>query len=389
MGIGDVFARAWDLWRRDVLWLVLAGLVVAVIMVTVLAIVGGIFTALIAGAGTAIGADALDDSAGSLTGLGAGIGVLGILVYLVGLFLVQVLTFTFYGGLFEMVIGAYRQQRNVRFGDLFSGFRKFGSYALYAVVMWAISFGLGLLNLLPVIGAIVAFCVSVWIAIIWLYVLPLIADQGLSFLEAAGRSNRMVKDAGWWWTFGMVVLLGLAAIVLAIVLGLVAWAFFKTNETLGFVIGALLFIVFGVLFPPYAICYVSVLFVGSGGDIVTVPAGGGMGTLPPAPPAPPAYGGQGMGAPPVYSMPPQSPAGADAWRAAADPLAAAPPAPQPPPAAAGASAATPAGSVAAPAAPADAASDPSLAGGRPPEPASPEPPAPAAPTPPPPPGDNA
>ena len=28
MTIGDVLARAWDLWRRDVGWLILAGLVV-------------------------------------------------------------------------------------------------------------------------------------------------------------------------------------------------------------------------------------------------------------------------------------------------------------------------------------------------------------------------
>ena len=54
--------------------------------------------------------------------------------------------------------------------------------------------------------------------------------------------------------------------------------------------GLLLFLVFAVLFPPYSICYVSVLYVASGGDIAVVPAGGGMGTLPPAPPAPPAYG---------------------------------------------------------------------------------------------------
>ena len=33
MTIGDVFARAWDLWRRSVGWLILAGLLVGIIMV--------------------------------------------------------------------------------------------------------------------------------------------------------------------------------------------------------------------------------------------------------------------------------------------------------------------------------------------------------------------
>ena len=63
---------------------------------------------------------------------------------------------TFYGGMFEMVIGAYRGSRNVLFGDLFSGFRKFGAYALYALVLFGISLGLNLLNILPVLGAIIS-----------------------------------------------------------------------------------------------------------------------------------------------------------------------------------------------------------------------------------------
>jgi hypothetical protein len=327
LGIGDVFARAWDLWRRDVGWLILAGLVVGVIMITVFAIVGGIFATLIVGAGSAIGADALDDSTGGLTGIGAGIGALGVVVYLVAMFLIQVLTLTFYGGMFEMVIGAYREQRNVRFGDLFSGFRKFGSYALYALVMFGISVGLGLLNILPFIGAIIAFVVSIWIAIIWLYILPLIADQGLTFMAAAGKSNQMVKSAGWWWTFGMVILLGIAAIVIVVLIVIVAMGFARASDTAGIVTGILLFLVFAVLFPPYSICYISVLYVASGGDIAVVPAGGGMGTLPPAPPAPPAYGAGSFGTPPSYSMPPGPPASDDAWKAAADPLATAPPPP--------------------------------------------------------------
>ena len=47
---------------------------------------------------------------------------------MITVFLVQVLSITFYGGMFEMVIGAYREDRGVLFGDLFSGFRKFGAY---------------------------------------------------------------------------------------------------------------------------------------------------------------------------------------------------------------------------------------------------------------------
>ena len=328
MGIGDVFARAWDLWRRDVGWLILAGLVVGVIMAVVLGITFGVIAIAIAGAGAAIGVDAADNSTSALTGLGAGLGIMGVIVGLIGVFLAQVLSLTFYGGMFEMVIGAYRQDRGVVFGDLFSGFRKFGAYAVYALVMFGISLGLQVLNVLPFIGAIIAFVVSIWIAVIWLYVLPLIADQGLGFIDAAGKSNQMVKGAGWWWTFGMVILLGLAVLAAVAVIVLVALGFYQASHAAGILLGVLLFLVFAVLFPPYSICYVSVLYIASGGDLAVAPvAGGPMGALPPPPPAPPAFGTPAAATVPA---PGASPAGPDAWKAAADPLAAAPPPVTPP-----------------------------------------------------------
>ena len=291
MNIGDVFARAWDLWRRDVGWLILAGLVVGLIMAVIFGIAFALFAAVFAGAGVTIGADLANDTTSSLTGLGASLLVVGFIVYIVAMFLIQVVAMTFYGGMFEMVIGAYRGDRGVEFGDLFSGFRKIGAYALYALVLFGISLGLSLLNILPLIGGVISFVVSLWITVIWLYVLPLIADQGLGFGEAASRSNQMVKGAGWWWTFGMVVLLGLALIAAAVVILLVAWGAYQGSEWVGIAVGILLFLVFAVLFPPYAICYVSVLYIASGGDIaVAATPAGGLPGIPPAPPAPPAYG---------------------------------------------------------------------------------------------------
>ena len=302
-------------------------------MAVIFAIAFGIFAAIFAGAGLTIGADLADDTTASLTGLGAGMLVIAFIVYAVAMFLVQVLGMTFYGGMFEMVVGAYRGSRNVLFGDLFSGFRKFGAYALYAVVLFGISIGLSLLNIIPLIGWIISLVVTIWISVIWLYVLPLIADQGLGFGEAASRSNQMVKGAGWWWTFGMVILLGLAALV---AVASSSWS--RSGSTrgatwAGVVIGLLLFLVFAVLFPPYAICYVSVLYIASGGDVAVAAPAGGLPGIPPAPPAPPAYGtpasptwtGPAPGATGVTTPVAPPPAGADAWRAAADPLAAQPP----------------------------------------------------------------
>ena len=45
MTVGEVFAKAWELWKKDVGWLILAGLVVGLIVgvvaVVVFAIVAG------------------------------------------------------------------------------------------------------------------------------------------------------------------------------------------------------------------------------------------------------------------------------------------------------------------------------------------------------------
>ena len=341
--IGDVFARAWDLWRKSVGWLILAGLLVGAIMALTFAIVYGIFLALIAGAASSAGNDLLTDSGSSLSGLGAGVGVAGLILYALAMFLIQVVAITFYGGMFEMVIGAYRQQRDVRFGDLFAGFRHFSSYLVYALVLFGVSLGLNVLGLLPFLGAIIAFVVSIWLSVIWLYVLPLIADQGVGFMEAAGHSRRMVGGAGWWWTFGMVILLGIASIAAFVIILFVALAFYRTNETVGIVIGVLLFLLFAVFFPPYAICYVSVMYIASGGDVVAVPVkAAGVPGIPPAPPAPPAYGTPaapvvGGQVPGAYGGAAGAPrrGGDDAWKAAADPLAGQ--APPPPPLAAPAS----------------------------------------------------
>ena len=357
MSIGDVIAKAWELWRRDVGWLILAGLVVGLIMLVIFAVVFAIFAALFAGASVTFGANMLNDDSGTLGAMGAGMIVFAVIVYIVAMFLVEVVAMVFYGGLFEMVIGAARGDRGVEFGDLFSGFRKFGAYALFALVLFGISIGTSVLGIIPLIGGIIGLVISIWIGVIWLYVLPLIADQGLGFGDAAKRSQEMVKSVGWWRTFGMVVVLGVAVTLAALVIVLTAILVARGSEGAGIALGFFLFLVFAVLVPPYLICYVSTMYLGSTGEAVRAPAAGyGM-------PAPPAYGGTPYVTPPaggqmyqpaapppvappagqgavtaviVAGVGPASPtADADAWKAASDPLAvqplaAEPRAPEPP-----------------------------------------------------------
>ena len=312
--IGELFGKSWELWKRNVAWLILAGLVVGVIVGAIFALGMSIFVGSVFTAGT-LGIS--DVSSGSATpSLNGGAVALGIIAYIITMLVVQVLGMVFYGGMFEMVIGAEREARDVRFGDLFSGFSKFGAYVVFALVWFGISLGLSVIGLIPVLGWIIGLVIATWLSVLWLYVLPLIADQQLSFGDAAGRSKEMVTGVGWWSTFGLIVVLYIVLGVIAIAIAFIAAAAYQGSETTGIALGVVLFIAFAVLAGPFAICYISAMYLGSS----PVPAQTARFGVP-APPAPPA--GMSYAAAGVYqpSAPPARPAGDDAWRAAADPLA--------------------------------------------------------------------
>jgi hypothetical protein len=309
MSIGDVFSKAFDLWKRDVLWLILAAFVVGIIMFAIFLVATLIVVAL---GGAAFGLSASSDS---LTGVSAGVAVLAVIIYLVAVFLVAAVGLAFYGGVFEMVIGAARENRPVRFGDLFSGFRKFGSYLIFALVLAGIGIGLILL-FVTLIGIPVAIVLAVWLSVIWLYVLPLIADKDLTFGEAAGTSRAMVKAVGWWKTFGMIVLLEIAIWAVLVIFQLITSPLGNDPESAGYVIRNLVYAVVQAVVVPYAICYISVMYLGSAEATEPAVAGGaapiGGYALPPAPPAPPQ-------APPTPTTPvtPPSPVAPETAAAAA------------------------------------------------------------------------
>jgi len=355
MTVGEVFAKAWELWKKDVGWLILAGLVAGVI----LAVIGGIAFLILSGIfASTVGLSLTNlssNGSSSFTGIGIGMLVVGFLVYIIAVFAAEVLSMVFYGGMFEMVIGASRERRGVRFGDLFSGFQKFWSFTVFALVLAGINVGLSLLNIIPVLGALVALVVEIWIYVIWLYVLPLIADQGLGFMDAAGQSNAAVKREGFWKTLVMLILVGLAVAGIFIVLLLVTLVLAKASSALGGLFGFFGFVAFMALIPPFLICYVSTMYLECWGlaAVVAGPALPGAPLPPPPPAAPyasPAVGGQAyqpavpLPAPPAVLSPgvadgaavPLGAAGtadpaaatmaaANAWKAAADPLAAATP----------------------------------------------------------------
>ena len=190
MSVGEVFSKAFELWKKDVLWLILAGLVMGVI-IWVVALAAGLIIGALAVGGVALGVSSGTDS---FSGLGAAALFGSAVVGIIAVFLIAVLGTTLQGGLYEMVIGAAKHDRPVQFGDLFSGFRRFGSYVVFALVLTGIGIGF-LLLFVTLIGIPVAIALAIWLGVIWLYVLPLITDQDLTFGEAQRRSREMVKES--------------------------------------------------------------------------------------------------------------------------------------------------------------------------------------------------
>jgi len=351
MTVGEVFARAWELWKKDIGWLILAGLVVGLIVgvvaIVVFAIVAGM--AAVSIGGIAIGANG---NSTSLTGLGVGTLIGAFVVGFIGYLIVSVLSMVFYGGVFEMVIGAAREGRGVNFVDVFSGFRKFGKFLIFWLVMVGVGLVCAIVAFIPIIGIIADMVFLAWLAVTWIYVLPLIADRGMTFGEAAKTSSAMVKGTGWWKTLGLVAVLMVAIFVIGIVIGLIG----RVSSALNGILTLALEIVAG----PFIICYVSTMYLEAGGEAAVVTAPGMPGAPIPPPPgvapyASPAVGGQAYQPAVPPPAPPAAPAAfspgvaagaatplgaagatdaaaatmaaANAWKAAADPLAAgAPPA---------------------------------------------------------------
>lgn len=328
MSIGELFSKAYELWKRDVLWLILAAFIVGIIMFAIILVAGLIVVAI---GGAAFGLSAGSDT---VTGLSAGIIVVGVIIYIVAMFLVAAIGLAFYGGVFEMVIGAAKDNRPVVFGDLFSGFRKFSSYLIYALVLAGIGIAFVILSV-TIIGIPVAIVLGIWISVLWLYVLPLIADKGMAFGEAAGASRAMVKSVGWWKTFGLIVLLEVALWVVLLIVQLITSPFGSDPESAGYVVRNIIYAIAQAVVVPYAICYISVMYLSSGGATQLAIAGA---------PQPPAAGSAVPSAPPAPPQAPMTPATpvtpAALVAAPITPDTAAAPAPSAPPAAGAATAVT-------------------------------------------------
>jgi len=359
--LGKLFRDAWGLFVKDIGPLIV-GMLIASIVPTVAAIAIGAATY-----GTSISGLEVD-SQGTVTGVDsvnwALLVIGGVAILVVALFL----TVPLYVGILSGVIRRVREGRQMEYGDAFSGFGLFGRVvwaalllslifaAIFllpaAVIAGGAAAGSGILVGLGVLVLLAAMVPYAYLLVAWAYVFPVIVDRSLGVSESMTESRRLVHGTGWWWTFLMLFVLQLVVGAVSAVLGLIP------------LVGA----VATIALYPFVLTYVVAMYFQARGEGQLIdavlgwprqaPAGSpaysspaapySTAPAPPAPPAPPYLGQAAAYAPaPPPVAPPAAPdavtaatvagagpapvkADADAWKAAADPLAAQPPAARPP-----------------------------------------------------------
>ena len=158
VGIGDCIGRAWELIKRDFWFLV-----------------GASFVAGLIGAG-------------------------GFIPYL-GAVASLIIGGPMMGGLNALYLKKIRGQ-SVNFGDIFLGFgTAFGSLiGAYLICI-----------LLTTVGFIFCILPGIYLAVSWVFTIPLVIDKRMGFWEAMELSRKVVTKH-WWKMFGLVIVLGLLGI---------------------------------------------------------------------------------------------------------------------------------------------------------------------------------
>jgi hypothetical protein len=356
--VGKVFRDAWGLFVKDIGPLIV-GMLIASIVPAVAAV---IIAAATFGAGiSGLQVNGQGDVSG-VESVNVALIVIGSIVLVV---VTLFLSVPLYVGILSGVLRRVREGREMAYGDAFSGFSIFGKVIGASVLLGLILVAVfvvptavivggavahsGLLVGLGVVVLLAAMVAYAYLVIAWVYVFPVIVDRGLGVTQAMGESRHLVHGTGWWWTFLVLFLLQLVVGAVSFALGLIPF------------IGA----VATIVLYPFVLTYVVAMYfqARNEGQLIDValgwprqapagppaysapPAPYGTPPLPPAPPyaAPPPAAGQGQSyapAPPPLVPPiaagavtattavaPAPKADADAWKAAADPLAGLPLAP--------------------------------------------------------------
>jgi hypothetical protein len=147
--LGKVMGGGWEIWTRDVVPLVVGGLIAALL----------------------------------------GVVTLGILLPVLS------------AGLYKMVAIRVREDRKPEIGDVFSCFDQF----------WRITWAFLVVGILVGIGLILCIIPGIWMAVNWVYVMPFIVDKRVSTGEAMSLSKQKVGE--WGFASHLVILLILSIVV--------------------------------------------------------------------------------------------------------------------------------------------------------------------------------
>lgn len=149
-----------------------------------------------------------------------------IVVLLVGGLIAGILSFItlgilggpLYGGIVRMIIRRIRENKSAEIGDIFSAMNQFGVLFLTTLV----------LGILIFLGFALCIVPGILLATIWMYVLVFIVDKRLSMGEAMSKSKELVTRVGFGMHLVVLLILGVIAGVLSVTYigGLVVSPFF-------------------------------------------------------------------------------------------------------------------------------------------------------------------
>ncbi len=205
MGVGELLSAAFVMYKRHFAALVLSSLLLLAVSVGVLLVFVLVFTALF----TSL----------LFTSIVLAFAML-VIVWIVVSLIADVVGVTFAGGQYRMLILAEREQRVARVGDLWSALRYIPSFLAWALVINVLALAAFLAILLGawlgvqsgsnVVAYIIfggAILVLYWLTVRWVWVVPSIGDSGVSLIAAMRKSSLIVRQVGWWRTFGLLLLI--------------------------------------------------------------------------------------------------------------------------------------------------------------------------------------
>jgi hypothetical protein len=196
-----------------------------------------------------------------------------VIVWVVSSFIGDVVGITFAGGQYRMLILAEREQRVARVSDLWSALRYIPSFLAWAVVIDVLALGCFLVvllggwmglqagsNVVTYIVLVAAVLVLYWLTVRWVWVVPSIGDSGVSLAAAMRKSSLIVKQVGWWRTFGLLLVVIAINLVVYLVIDVVFSVVVNVLGSSGLVTALIALAPLIVFLGPFETCFLTCMY---------------------------------------------------------------------------------------------------------------------------------